>query len=89
MTVWDPSGAIKTAYYLLTKQFGCCSNTSDGSWIVSLWAIESFAKNPERLTASIIRNRLAIPFATTSEQWTHYMLIPDGTRMQVRAINTE
>jgi len=35
----------------------------------------------------ILRNRFAIPIATTSLQWTHFLLIPDGNRLQIRAIN--
>jgi hypothetical protein len=34
-----------------------------------------------------LRNRFAIPIATTSLQWTHFLLIPDGNRLQIRAIN--
>jgi len=36
-----------------------------------------------------LRNAFAIPFATTSNQWTHLMLIPEGSRLQVRAINLD
>ena len=84
MTVWDPSGAVKTAYFLTNSL--AAAPTSDGSWIVSL-GNRVIRQEPGKVDGIHIRNQLAIPFATTSKQWTHYMLIPDGTRLQVRAVN--
>ena len=59
---------------------------SDATWLVTT-ANRVLRQNPSVDDGIHIRNRLAIPFATTSAKWTHFLLIPDGNRLKIRAIN--
>jgi len=86
MSVWNPNDSEELTYFLPHSL--AAVPTSDGSWLVSLK--DRVIRQEEGGYDGIhIRNHLAIPFATTSKQWTHYMLIPDGTRLQVRAVNLD
>ena len=86
MVVWQPHSAIETV--ALLQNSVAATPVSDGSWLVA---------TDDRIVRQIlgdrdgvhIRNRLAIPVATTSNQWTHYMLIPEGNRLQIQAINLD
>lgn len=86
MVVWQPGQPIETAF-LAARSFAAAP-VDDGTWLVT---------TQQRVVRQTIgdedgihlRNQLAIPFATTSKQWTHLMLVPDGNRLLIRAINLE
>ncbi len=84
MIVWQPSKAMETV--ALLNQSVAATPVFDGSWLVATddRIVRQTLGEEEGIH---IRNRLAIPVATTSNQWTHYMLIPEGNRLQIRAIN--
>ena len=84
MVVWQPGNAIETAS-LLWKSVAA-TPVDDGSWLVA--TDDRIIRQKLGADDGVhIRNRLAIPIATTSNQWTHYLLIPQGNRIEVRAIN--
>ena len=84
MVIWQPNKSIETV--ALVQGSVAAAPVSDGTWIVS--TANRVMRQNVRIDDGIhIRNRLAIPFATTSAKWTHLLLIPDGNRLQIRAIN--
>ena len=86
MVVWQPNEAIELASFIYGSV--AASPVQDGSWLVAL--DDRMIRQEMGSDDGIhIRNRLAIPVATTSEQWTHLMLIPEGNRLEVRAINLD
>ncbi len=84
MMIWQPNQSIETVF--LAPNSVAAAPVEDGSWLVA-------TKNRlirQEITENDgvhIRNRIAIPIATTSKKWTHLLLVPDGNRLQVRAIN--
>ena len=84
MTTWDPNRDEPTA--LLESGSMVAAPVQDGSWIVALNDRVLRQSEGER-DGVHLRNQSAIPVATSSKQWTHYMLIPDGARLQVRAMS--
>jgi hypothetical protein len=86
MIVWQPGEVIETATLLPNSV--AATPVSDGSWLVA--TDKRIVRQQLGSDSGIhIRNRLAIPIVTTSQQWTHYMLIPQGARLEVRAINLD
>lgn len=86
MVVWQPGEVIETA--ALLQNSVAATPVADGSWLVA--TDKRIVRQRLGEESGIhIRNRLAIPIATTSTQWTHYMLIPQGNRLEVRAINLD
>ena len=86
MIVWQPGEVIETATLLPNSV--AATPVSDGSWLVA--TDKRIVRQELGNDSGIhIRNRLAIPIVTTSQQWTHYMLIPQGARLEVRAINLD
>jgi len=84
MVIWQPHRT--TELIPLARRSVAAAPVGDGTWLV--------ATDKRIIRQSIdeddgihLRNHLAIPIATTSRQWTHFLLIPDGNRLQVRAIN--
>ncbi|MDP6542036.1 MAG: hypothetical protein QGF07_04545, partial [Phycisphaerales bacterium] len=86
MTVWQPGESLETVY--LMRNSVAASPVNDGSWIVTTSdkVIRQQLGSDEGIH---LRNQLAVPVATTSNKWTHLMLVPDGNRLEVRAINLE
>ncbi len=84
MATWDPNRDESAA--LLESGSMAAAPVQDGSWIVALNDRVLRQSEGER-DGVHLRNRSAIPVATSSKQWTHYMLIPDGARLQVRAMS--
>jgi hypothetical protein len=83
MVVWQPDNPIQSVS--LAPNSVAAAPVSDGSWIVS---------TPNRVIRQDlgdeggihIRNQIALPIATTSKQWTHLLLIPNGNRLEIRAM---
>ena len=84
MATWNPDRDESAA--LLKSGSMAAAPVLDGSWIVALnnRVLRQFEGEHDGVH---LRNQSAIPVATLSRKWTHYMLIPDGTRLQVRAIS--
>ncbi len=84
MATWNPQ---KSESPLLFKAGSIAAvPASDGTWIVTL--NDRVLRQYEGQHDGVhLRNLSAIPVSTSSRQWTHYMLIPDGTRLQVRAMS--
>jgi len=86
MTVWQPGKAMETVY--LARDSVAAAPVKDGSWIVT--TSDRVIRQQLGSNDGIhLRDLLAVPIATTSSQWTHLMLVPDGNRLQVRAVNME
>ena len=84
MTVRQPGEILETVY--LVRGSLAAAPVVDGSWIVAM--SDKVIRQQLGTDDGIhLRDQLAIPIATTSDQWTHLMLVPDGNRLQVRAIN--
>ena len=84
MVVWQPGNSIETASLLWHSV--AATPVTDGSWLVA--TDDRIVRQKLGEDDGVhIRNCLGIPFATTSNQWTHYMLIPQGNRLEIRAIN--
>jgi len=84
MVIWQPNNSIE----IVPLAFGsvAAAPVSDGTWLVA--TDDRIVRQQLGEEDGIhIRNSLAIPVATTSNQWTHLMLIPQGSRLQVLAIN--
>ena len=84
MAIWQPDNQLAVSF--LAVRSVAAAPVNDGSWLV--------ATNNRVLRQSIdekdgihLRNQLAIPVATTSKQWTHLMLVPEGNRLHVHAVN--
>jgi len=86
MVVWQPNEAIEMASLMYGSV--AAAPVQDGSWLVAM-DNRIIRQEIESDDGIHIRNRLAIPVATTSKQWTHLMLIPEGNRLEVRAINID
>lgn len=86
MTIWEPS-SLPSLRYLARKSIAAVP-VGDGSWIVATnkRVLRQFVDEDEGIH---VRNQLAIPIATTSEQWTHFLLEPKGNRLNVRAIHLD
>ncbi len=84
MVIWQPTQTVETIALAPTSV--AAAPVADGTWLVAT-ANRVLRQNTTEEDGVHIRNRLAIPFATTSKKWTHLLLIPDGTRLQIRAIN--
>ena len=86
MTVWQPEKSMETIY--LIRDSVAAAPIQDGSWLVATSdrVIRQQLGSEDGIQ---LRDRLAVPIATTSTKWTHLMLIPDGNRLEVRAINLE
>lgn len=84
MVVWQPGEAVETI--ALAQGSVAAAPVSDATWLVAT-ANRVLRQNPSVDDGIHIRNRLAIPFTTTSAKWTHFLLIPDGNRLKIRAIN--
>ena len=86
MTVWQPGNAMETVYLL--RDSVAAAPVTDGSWLVA--TSERVIRQELGSDDGIhLRNKLAVPVATTSAMWTHLMLVPDGNRLQIRAVNLE
>ena len=84
MITWNPSK--EESAVLFKSGSMAAAPVPDGSWIIAL--NDRVLRQIEGEHDGVhLRNQSAIPVATASKQWTHYMLIPDGTRLQVRAIS--
>jgi len=86
MTIWQPGNAMETVY--LARNSVAAAPVADGSWLVATSdrVIRQQLGSDDGIH---LRNKLAVPVATTSSKWTHFMLIPDGNRLEVRAMNLE
>ena len=84
MVVWQPNNVVDTV--ALEPNSIAAVPVADGSWLVSTTTRVIRQSNTGE-NGIHLRNRFAIPIATTSLQWTHLFLIPDGNRLQIRAIN--
>jgi hypothetical protein len=84
MVIWQPTQAVETI--ALAPSSVAAAPVADGTWLVAT-ANRVLRQNTAEEDGVHIRNQLAIPFATTSKKWTHLLLIPDGNRLQIRAIN--
>lgn len=84
MTIWQPT--LSNATVALAPNSLAAAPVEDGTWLV---ATETgvLRQSVGEADGVHLRNRLAIPIATTSKQWTHLMLVPDGNRLQVHAVN--
>ncbi|MBC8202544.1 MAG: hypothetical protein H8E91_01830 [Planctomycetes bacterium] len=86
MTVWQPGKPLETVY--LARDSVAAAPVADGSWLVA--TSDRMIRQELGADEGIhLRNKLAVPVATTSTKWTHLMLVPDGNRLQVRAVNVE
>ena len=84
MVVWDPN--TQNELIALVPRSIAAAPVSDGTWLVA--TDQRVVRQEVGEDDGVhIRNNLAIPIATTSTQWTHLMLIPNGNRIEVRAIN--
>lgn len=84
MVIWQPTQRNETIALAPTSV--AAAPVTDGTWLVAT-ANRILRQNTADDDGVHIRNQLAIPFATTSKRWTHLLLIPDGNRLQIRAIN--
>ena len=84
MVVWQPNNVVDTV--ALEPNSIAAVPVADGSWLVATTTRVIRQSNTGE-NGIHLRNRFAIPIATTSLQWTHLFLIPDGNRLQIRAIN--
>ncbi len=86
MVIWQPGQPLETI--VLVENSVAATPVNDGSWLVATddRIIRQEIGNDDGVH---IRNHLAIPIATTSKQWTHLMLVPQGNRLDVRAINLD
>jgi hypothetical protein len=84
MVVWQPNNAVDTV--ALEPNSIAAVPVADGSWLVAT-TTRVIRQSNTGGNGIHLRNRFAIPIATTSLQWTHLFLIPDGNRLQIRAIN--
>ena len=86
MTLWQPGNAMETTYFV--QDSVAAAPVKDGSWIVT--TSDRVIRQQLGSNDGIhLRDLLAVPIAPTSSQWTHLMLVPDGNRLEVRAINVE
>lgn len=86
MTVRQPGESLETVY--LVRGSVAAAPVADGSWIVA--TSDKVIRQQLGTDDGIhLRDQLAVPIATTSDKWTHLMLVPDGNRLQVRAINLD
>jgi hypothetical protein len=86
MTIWQPGKSMETVY--LVRDSVAAAPVQDGSWIVTT-SDRVIRQQLGSDDGILLRNRLEVPVATTSPKWTHLMLVPDGNRLEVRAINLE
>ena len=86
MTIWQPGKSMETVY--LVRDSVAAAPVQDGSWIVTT-SDRVIRQQLGSDDGILLRNRLEVPIATTSPKWTHLMLVPDGNRLEVRAINLE
>ena len=86
MTIWQPGKSMETVY--LVRDSVAAAPVQDGSWIVTT-SDRVIRQQLGSDDGILLRNRLAVPIATTSQKWTHLMLVPDGNRLEVRAMNLE
>ncbi len=84
MVIWQPGEPIELASLL--PQSVAAAPVQDGSWLVSTQD-RMVRQNVGSVDGVHIRNRFAIPIATTSSKWTHLILVPRSNRLEVRAIN--
>lgn len=84
MVVWQPDGAIPTAS--LVPNSVAAAPVPDGTWLVAT-GNRVLRQSTGDEDGIHIRNRMAIPIATTSKQWTHMLLVPSGNRLEIRAMN--
>jgi hypothetical protein len=77
---------METVY--LVRDSVAAAPVQDGSWIVTT-SDRVIRQQLGSDDGILLRNRLEVPVATTSSKWTHLMLVPDGNRLEVRAINLE
>ncbi len=84
MVIWQPGEPIELASLL--PQSVAAAPVQDGSWLVSTQN-RMVRQNVGSVDGVHIRNRFAIPIATTSSKWTHLILVPRSNRLEVRAIN--
>ena len=86
MTIWQPGKSMETVY--LVRDSVAAAPVQDGSWIVTT-SDRVIRQQLGSDDGILLRDRLAVPIATTSSKWTHLMLVPDGNRLEVRAMNLE
>jgi len=86
MVVWNPNQAEEVV--MLVHGSIAATPAIDESWLVATdnRIVRQKLGDEEGIR---LRNNFAIPIATTSKQWTHLLLIPDGNRLQVRALNLD
>lgn len=86
MVTWHPNQDLE----LITLIVGsvAAAPVSDGTWLVATddRIVRQHVGDDDGIH---VRERFAIPIATTSNKWTHLMLLPEGNRLQVRAINLD
>ncbi len=86
MVIWQPNQAIEMV--ALVAGSVAATYVSDGTWLVA--TDERIVRQNVGDDDGIhIRERFAIPIATTSKKWTHLILLPEGNRLQVHAINLD
>lgn len=86
MVIWQPNETSELQ--LLLHGSIAAAPAMNHSWLVATdeRVIRQIAGDDDGVH---LRNTLAIPIATTSKQWTHLLLIPEGNRLQVRALNLD
>lgn len=86
MVIWQPNNNIEMI--ALVAGSIAAAPAIDNTWLVATddRVIRQKAGDDDGVH---LRNSLAIPIATTSKQWTHLLLVPEGNRLQVRAINLD
>jgi len=86
MVIWQPSKSVEMIP--LVAGSIAAAPAIDNTWLVATEnrIVRQKAGDDDGIH---IRNNLAIPVTTTSNQWTHLLLIPEGNRLQIRAINLD
>ena len=86
MVLWEPN--LSEELIALVPGSISATPASDDTWLVATdhRILRQRVGDDEGI---YLRNKLAIPMATTSDQWTHFLLIPQGNRIQVHAINLD
>ncbi len=86
MVLWEPN--LSEELIALVPGSISATPASDDTWLVATdhRILRQRVGDDEGI---YLRNKLAIPMATTSDQWTHFLLIPQGNRLQVHAINLD
>ena len=84
MAIWSPGASTNMAF--LAPGSIAAAAVGDGTWLVATDR-RLLRQRRDQGGGIHLRDSMAIPVATTSPQWTHLLLVPDGNRLLVRAIN--